>query len=381
MKADVLIIGGGIIGLSVAYHIARRSPSSEVVVLEREAMVGTGATAKATGGMRHQFASEANILLSLISIAAYRRYRDEMGVDIEFEPHGYLFVTTDPQKMQHLANSVDLQRRLGVNSRVVTPRDASTLLPALKHEDLIGGSFCGDDGSGNPYAATMGYYRRAREMGASVRLQEEVVAIEPGTSITVRTRQETYTAAVVVDAAGPFADQVASMVGLDIPAHPFRRQVVVCAPLEELVPPVPFTVDLDTGWYVHRQVEGALLMGGTDRDARPGTDEIVDWDQVDVVADAAARRVPVLEKARVMRVYAGVRSLTPDDHAILGPTPQVPGFYLAVGLGGHGFMHAPAVGQVMAEVILDGTSTSVDLRAFSLERFQQTRAKEEAIQF
>jgi sarcosine oxidase subunit beta len=380
MNADVLIIGGGIIGLSVAYHVARRAPSSQVIVIEREAMVGQGATAKATGGMRHQFSTEANIRLSLLSIAAYHRFREEMGIDVELESHGYLFVTADPHKMDRLAESVDLQRRLGVNSRTLTPRETAGLLPALKHADLVGGSFCGDDGSGNPYAATMGFYRQLRARGVAVRLQEEVVAIEPGPPLRVRTPVETYTAPVVVNAAGPFADHVASMLGLDVPAHPFRRQVVVCAPLDELPPPVPFTVDLDTGWYVHRQVDGALLMGGTDREARPGTDEIVDWEQVSVVAEAAARRVPVLEQARVVRAYVGARSLTPDDHAILGPAAQVPGFYLAAGLGGHGVMHAPAVGQIMAEVILDGTSTTVDLRAFSLDRFQ-ARATEEAIKF
>jgi sarcosine oxidase subunit beta len=378
MNADVLVIGGGIIGLSVAYHVVKRSPSTKVVVLEREAMVGQGATAKATGGMRHQFSTEANIRLSVESIGAYRRFRDEMGVDVEYEPHGYLFVTTDPKKMESLRAGVALQRRLGVNSRTLAPAEAAEILPSLKHADLVGGSFCGDDGSGNPYAATMGFYRQARERGVTVLLNHEVKAIEPGPPITLRTAAETFTAPIVVDAAGPFADRVASMAGIDLPAHPFRRQVVVCAPMSELPPPVPFTVDLDTGWYVHRQSDGMLLMGGTDRAARPGTDEVVDWNQVDVVAGAATIRVPVLENARVLRAYAGARSLTPDDHAILGPIGTVPGFFVAAGLGGHGFMHAPGVGRITADLILGGTSE--DLRAFSPDRFG-AHAAEEAITF
>jgi sarcosine oxidase subunit beta len=376
MKADILIVGGGIIGLSIAYHVVARAPAKTVVVLERESMVGQGATAKATGGMRHQFSTEANIRLSQLGIAAYRRFREEMGIDVEFEPHGYLFVTADPQRMEKLAASVDLQRRLGVSSQILAPEQAARLMPGLKHADLVGGSFCGDDGSGNPHAATMGYYRRARERGVMVRLNEEVEAIEPGPPFAVRTRGDTHAAPIVVDAAGPYADRVAAMVGVDVPALPYRRQVVVCAPLEQLSGPVPFTVDLDTGWYLHRQVDGALLMGGTDRATRPGTEEVVDWEQVDVVANAAASRVPFLEQARVIRAYVGVRSLTPDDHAILGPVPQLPGFYLAAGLGGHGFMHAPAVGQIMAEVIIDGTSRAADLRAFSLDRFRVVAAHE-----
>jgi sarcosine oxidase subunit beta len=332
--------------------------------------------------MRHQFSSEANIRLSQLSIAAYRRFQEEMGIDAEFDPCGYMFVTGRKETQQRLAASIALQQRLGVGSKLLSPQQAWERMPQLRIDDLVASTFCGEDGTANPYAALSAYFRRFLDLGGLVRLQEEVVAIEPQSSVfTVRTTRETYQTPAVVNAAGAFADQVAALAGVALPAKPFRRQIVVSGPLKELTDSIPFLVDLDTGWYLHKQRDGHLLMGGTDRDTRAGTEEIVDWDQVDVLAHAATHRVPVLERARVIRVYVGIRSLTPDDHAILGSIHDVPGFYMAVGLGGHGFMHAPAVGILMSEVILDGHASTLDLEPFRLERFRELDHEEEVIRF
>ena len=381
MNTDVVIIGGGIIGLSVAYHLTR-SPGVDVVVLERAAMVGLGATAKATGGMRHQFSTEGNVLLSVHSFAAYRRFPEEMGADIEFEPTGYLFVTSDEARRGRLEAGVALQRRLGVDSRMVTPAEAGRLFPALRSDDLAGGTFCPEDGAGNPYAACMAYYHKSLQQGVKVRLNEDVRGITPGeVSLRVHTEAGTYDAPVVVNAAGALADQIAAMVGVELPARPFRRQIVVGAPHPALARGIPFLVDLETGWYLHRASDGSLLMGGTDRDSHPGTDEVVDWDQAQVLMAAAVRRVPVLEQAKIVRAYVGIRCLTPDDHAILGPVPGVPGFHLAVGLGGHGFMHAPATGMLVSEVIRDGRARTIELSPFRYERFGARAGTEEAMKF
>jgi sarcosine oxidase subunit beta len=380
VTGDVIVIGGGIIGLSVAYHLTRR-PGLRVLVIEREATVGMGATSKATGGMRHQFSTEGNILLSVHSFAAYRRFPEEMGVDIEFEPCGYLFVTARPERLKQLEDAVALQRRLGVDSRLVSPAEAGTLFPALRADDLAGGTYCPQDGAGSPYAACMAYYHKCLEQGVVLRLRERVRAMERGTPFRVLTDEGTYEAPVVVNAAGAHADEIAAMVGVSLPAKPFRRQIVVGAPHEALPRGIPFLVDLETGWYLHRAADGHLLMGGTDHRSHPGTDETVDWEQARVLMAAATARVPVLEQAAIVRAYVGIRSLTPDDHAILGPVPSVPGFYLAAGLGGHGFMHAPAVGLIVSEVIRDGRARTIDLHPFRYDRFEQGEAAGEAIKF
>jgi len=197
----------------------------------------------------------------------------------------------------------------------------------------------------------------------------------------VTTSREEWSAPIVVDCAGPHADEIGAMAGVDIPSKPYRRQVMVLEPLPDLPPVFPLIVDLDTGFYVHRQGLSAVLMGGTDKDIKPGHDTTVDWDAFDAVFRAAALRVPPLAEARVMRAYAGVRDLTPDYHGILGPAPPAPGFHVACGFSGHGFMHSPAIGILMTEMLLDGRAGSMDIQALSLDRFAAGRLRAEANMF
>lgn len=369
-SADVLIIGGGIVGLSIAYHLARRGARG-VVVLERAGQVGTGSTAKATGGIRHQFSTEINVRLTQLSLPAFARFEEEMGEPVDFVQHGYLFVTTRAERAEVMRAGLRLQQHLGVPSRWVAPDEAAVLFPDLRVDDLIGGTFCALDGSASPYGAVQGYLRRCRALGVRVLTDHEVVGIEvfAGRVRGVRTASGAFACPVVVNAAGPRARDVAAMAGVDLPVHPYRRQVFVMAPVAGLHRGAPLTVDLDTEWYLHQDRSGALYMGGTDKDTRPGLEEVVDWNGFDAVAQAALRRVPRTRDARVARAYAGIRSLTPDLHAILGSVAQVAGFYCANGFSGHGFMHAPAVGQLLAEEILDGRATTLDTSPLSLSRF------------
>ncbi len=379
--ADVLIVGAGVIGLSVAYHLARRAPL-RIAVLERAAQPGTGETAKATGGIRHQFSTEVNVRLTQLSLPAFQRFEEEMGEPVDLVQHGYLFLTTREDAAAVMRAGVELQQRLGVPSRWVTPAEVRDLFPAVRTDDLLGGTFCPLDGSASPYGAVQGYLRRCRDLGVHVVLSEEVAGIEvqDGRVRGVRTASGGYAGPVVVNAAGPYARGVAAMAGVDLPVSPFRRQVFVMTPLPELGRGRPLTIDLDTGWYLHQDRAGALYMGGTDKDTRPGVDEVVDWDGFDAVAEAALRRIPATAGARVVRAYAGIRSLTPDHHAILGPVPGLSGFYCANGFSGHGFMHAPAVGLLMAEEILDGGARTLDLTPLRITRFAGgTRA--EAVAF
>ncbi len=380
--ADVLVIGGGVIGASVAYHLLERDPRLRVILLERHAP-GAGATSKATGGVRHQFSTETNVRLTLLSYPYFTAARERFGRPVDFVAHGYLFVTGTVAALAESVKSVELQRSLGVRSRMLAPAEMALMLPALITDDLLGGSFCADDGSADPFGLLQAFLSVARRRGLDVRAGEGVVGvIRVGGRVTgVRTARDDYAAPVVVNCAGPHADEVGALAGVEIPSKPFKRQVLVTEPLPGFPDVFPLIVDLDTGWYVHRQGASAVLMGGTDKDRQPGHDTTVDWDAFDLVFRAAARRVPPLAEARVMRAYAGVRDLTPDYHGILCEAEEARGFYIACGFSGHGFMHAPAIGLLMAELILDGGARSVDIEPLSLARFTRGRGQAETNMF
>lgn len=382
--ADVVIVGAGIIGLSTAYHLVARQPGLRVVVLEREAEVGTGATAKATGGIRHQFGTEVNVRLTQLSYPEFVRFPEEHGRQIGFRAHGYLFVASSAESWRALRANAALQLRLGVPTRLVQSAEMGRLFPELRTDDLFGGAFCALDASANPSDALQGYLSSARARGVDVIRNAPVTAVETnGGAITgVRTRETGYATDVVVNAAGPYVADVAALAGVELPAKPFRRQVFVMAHDARVPRGLPLTVDMDTGWYVHQDGSGRLLFGGTDKDSRPGLEPTVDWDGFDEVAAAAVTRVPALaERAQVARAYAGIRTLTPDHHAIVGPVPDLAGFIVASACNGHGFMHAPAVGTLVAEEILDGRARSLDLAPTSLARFARGATTDESVTF
>jgi sarcosine oxidase subunit beta len=381
--ADVVIIGAGILGGSVAYHLLERDPRLRVVVLEKEAEPGTGATAKATGGVRFQFSTRANVQLTQLSYRYFTHDREILGCSVDFIRHGYLFVTADPATLEQCRRNVESQRELGVPSELLAPPEIQRHLASLVTADLVGGTFCPDDGSADPHSLLAGFLAVARSRGLRLLTGEPVIAVtKSGERVTgVRTPHEEWSAPIVIDCAGPHADEIGALAGVDIPSRPYRRQVMVTEPLPELPPVFPLVVDLDTGFYVHRQGLSAVLMGGTDKDIKPGHDTTVDWEAFGAVFRAAALRVPPLADARVMRAYAGVRDLTPDYHGILGPAAQAPGFHVACGFSGHGFMHAPAIGILMAEMLLDGHAGSMDIAPLSLDRFAAGRLRAEANMF
>ncbi|HLN13041.1 MAG TPA: FAD-dependent oxidoreductase [bacterium] len=377
-RADVVIIGGGVVGCSIAYHLLRRDRGLRVTLLERESMLGTGSTAKAAGGIRAQFTTEANIRLSQLSIPEYRAFEDATGYSVHFRQNGYLFLTATPSILESLRDGVALQRSFGVPSEIIGPRDAAQLVPGLRTDDLIGAAYCAEDGSAEPAAAVQGYSARARTWGAEIRFEQEVVGFRTtGGRVTgVRTPTDAFEAGTVVIAAGPYSAEIARLAGVDVPAQPFRRQVCVVARVPELDVELPLTTDTETGFNMHRTGRGDLLLGGTDKDTRPGFGLDVDMDGVERVLTAAARRIPSLMHAPLRRTYVGLRALTPDYHPILGRVEGVDGLVLACGDNGKGFMHAPAIGRLISEEILDGAATSLDPAPFRLGRFAGELHKE-----
>jgi sarcosine oxidase subunit beta len=379
---DAVVIGGGIIGFATAAELVRRA-KPRTLILEKESEVGTGATSKATGGIRHQFSTEVNVRLTQLSYQTFLTFADEMGQDIGFRAHGYLMVASTPASWDALRRSAELQQRLGVPTEVLTPQQARDHLGPLRVDDLLGATFCALDASASPTDALQGYRKFAREHGIEVRTGEAVTAIDvrAGRVEAVRTSGGTYPTQLVVDAAGPYLADVARLVGLDVPARPFRRQIFVVAPVAQFPRHAPLLVDLDSGWYVHQDSGGTLLLGGTDKNSRPGLEPVVDWDAFDLVAEAASRRMPTIAPLMQLRsAYCGIRTLTPDFHGIAGRTP-VRGFFLASNCNGHGFMHAPGLARVLAEEIIDGAVRSLDMTPLRLERFANAKPHAEAMMF
>jgi len=323
------------------------------------------------------------VRLTQLSYRYFIHDREILGHSVDFVRHGYLFVTTSPATLEQSRRSVDLQRGLGVGSEVLTPAEIQRHLAPLVTDDLMGGTFCADDGSADPYSMLQGFLSVGKARGLRLLTDCAVTGLvkTAGRVTGVRTRHGDWSAPIVIDCAGPHADEIGAMAGVDIPSRPYRRQVMVTEPLPILPAVFPLVVDLDTGFYVHRQGLSAVLMGGTDKDIKPGHDTTVDWEAFDAVFRAAALRVPPLADAQVMRAYAGVRDLTPDYHGILGPVRDAPGLHVACGFSGHGFMHAPAIGILMTEILLDGRASSMDIGALSLDRFGAGALRAEANMF
>lgn len=243
--ADVVIIGGGIIGMSIGYHLVSLHPGLSVVLLEKNAFPGQGSTAKATGGIRCQFSTRINVLLTKASLPTFQNFKEEMGQDVGFRPHGYLFVTADPGRLAVLERNVALQNACGVPSRLVGPEEIRELNPAFRVDDLLGGAFCPWDGSASPADTLAGFQARGRERGLQVLVEHEVTAIlvEGGRAKGVRTGRGDFYAGAVVNASGPWCRQVLAGIGLEIPALPYRRQVFAAAPMDGVAgdPPSPST--------------------------------------------------------------------------------------------------------------------------------------------
>jgi sarcosine oxidase subunit beta len=380
---EIVVIGAGIVGISIAYHLARKAPGARIVVLERESRPGLGATSKATGGIRQQFSTEVNVRISQLGHAEYSHFRETHGQDIGFRQQGYLFVTTSAEKWDGLRHAAAMQQTLGVPTQVLDPASAGKLMPQLRTDDLLGATYCAIDASANPSDALNGYLASARGLGVELVSGAEVTGIDVsgGKVAGVFTTSARYAADVVINAAGSRVRDVAAFVGIDVPAHPFQRQVFVMERVEGVPLGLPMTIDLDSGWYVHQETGGRLIFGGTDKATRQGIVPEVDWTGFDLVARAALTRVPAIaQRAQVVRAYAGIRTLTPDHHAILGAT-RVSGFVLASSCNGHGFMHAPGVGQLIAEHVVDGRATTVDITPLSLERFATGGLVREAVTF
>ena len=323
-----------------------------------------------SGTIRAQFPTETEVRFSLEAIGVFERFQEEFGVDIGYRRIGYLFLVSDPADLAGFRERMALQRRLGVDVREITPADAKAIVPALRVDDLIAAVWGPTDGMAGPAEVTAGFARRARELGARIVEGVEVTAItvERGRAQGVKTSAGSVSAPVVINAAGPAAARVGRLAGVAVPVQPRRRHIFYTEPFPEIPGPVPLTTDRASGFYFRKEMEQLLLSPGDVEDIGEDFTVPVDRARIDETVEKALHRVPIVEKARIAGGWAGLRPLTPDDHAIIGWAPGVAGFFLAVGFGGHGFQHSPATGRHVAAWIVDG-KPAMDLSLFDPGRF------------
>jgi sarcosine oxidase subunit beta len=418
--AEVVIIGSGIVGSSVAYHLAEQG-CTNVLVIEREAHQGKGSTGKSMGGVRAQFSTPVNIQMSRYSIDFFSRFDEVVGHPADYHAHGYLFCATTEHHLEYLRANRERQLALGVkNVELVSRANIAKFVPQLRVNDILGGTFCPTDGFVDPHSVMMGFMLKARERGVRLWLETQVTGIdvdpalagtrvhgtagvsagtaeagsagilpamsaqrETGRHITgVMTSRGFVSTRIVVNAAGPWAAEVARLAGIELPVEPLRRQLVPTEPFAVLPRHFPMVIDMSTGFHFRREGKG-ILLAWNDPEETPGFKFEFDPGFVEKILARAADRVPALAEAEVnpRRAWAGLYEMTPDHHAIISPAPGVAGLYFVNGFSGHGVMHSPAAGRITADLIVHGHSDLVDTTSLNVERFAAGRLLEETAVF
>lgn len=361
------------VGCSIAWHLASLGVR-DVLIVEKLTAPGQGSTSKANGGIRAQFATAVNIGMSLYSIAAFERFAEETGGDCGLRQAGYLFMTATPEGQDHLRRNYELQKALGVPNSWLDAAGVLELAPFARSDDLRAGTFSPKDGFIDPHGSTFGYLRAAQRLGVEVATNSEVLEVthDSGRVNGVRTSGGPISTRIVVNAAGPYAGELARRAGVTLPIEPYRR-MLACTEEVGIAPPViPMTIDLDTGVLIRREGR-AIVLGYSDPNDPPGFDTSFDPAFIEVVAERSLHRFPFLAEAEISprRCWAGLYPETPDHHAILGEHPDLGGFYIAAGFGGHGLMHAPATGRSIAELVALGKCSFMDISPLRPQRFAE----------
>jgi sarcosine oxidase subunit beta len=378
-SADVVIIGGGIVGSSIAYQLTLAG-CRNVAILERESSQGKGSTGKSMGGVRAQFSGVESIRMSLYSIPFFRDFEQVMGHPSGYRAQGYLFVATTARHLDYLRTNFNLQVATGLTTAsLVTREDIVKMVPQLRSDDIVGGSFCSTDGFVDPYSVMTGFTLRAIDQGAQLVRDAEVTGLSMDARgiASVETTQGSIATRTVVNAAGAWSAQIAKMAGLDLPVEPLRRMLVPTEPFDKVAPGAPMVVDMSTGFHFRPEGLG-LLLAWNDPEEKPGYKTTVDRGFIEKILTHAVSRVPVFEELEVnpSRAWAGLYEMTPDHHPVLGASP-VGGLYFATGFSGHGVMHSPATGTILADLILKGTTDLIDAKLLDYARFAEGRLIEE----
>jgi sarcosine oxidase subunit beta len=377
--ADIVVVGAGAIGTSIAYHLALLGAGS-VLVVEMADSACTGATAACAGGFRHQFSSRINVELSRASIALMGKLEDTLGARLDIITDGYLFLARSVERYNELVVSVGLLSEMNIEVELLSPTEAASLIPGLNVADIVGATFCPRDGIADPFGLTFGYLQGARALGVEAQFGTEVrgIRLQGGSVTGVETGDGFIPSNIVINAAGPWAARLAQSASVSLPVVPLRRSVVLTSDFPGRPDRHTLVVDTQTGFYFHREGPGVLMGMGSKREV-PGFDWELPADFLeDELIPAAIRTLPALEAAGVVKSWSGFYEMTPDAHPILGPVPEVGGLWLANGFSGHGFQQAPIVGLLTAEWIRYGWPRTMDISSLQLSRFERGELLSEA---
>ena len=373
-RAEVIVVGGGVMGLSAAFHLAEAGV--DVLLVERDEL-GSGSTCRAAGGVRAQFSDPANVELARRSLAAYERFGQRPGAEIDLRQHGYLFLLDDEADVAAFEAGVRLQNELGVPSRMLTVDQALELSPLVVGDGLLAAAFSPTDGHCTPEAVVQGYAGGARALGARIWQHCAVTGIEvvDGVITGVQTTQGLVDTSTVVVTAGAWSAAIGEMAGVPLPVVPLRRQIIVTSELSDLPADLPMTIDFGTTFYFHPEGPG-LLVGMSDPDQEPGFHLGTGDEWLPALAEAVQRRAPSLADVGIAHRWAGLYEMSPDHNALIGEAPDVGRLLYATGFSGHGFLQGPAVGEVLRDLVL-GVPPVVDVAGLSADRFAASSERPE----
>ncbi len=365
-SADVVIIGGGVVGVSAAFHLAEAG--AQVVLFERD-QLGSGSTSKAAGGVRAQFSDPLNIRIAQRSLELFKDFPNRPGWEIDLHEVGYLFLLTREAEVEAFTRNVALQNELGVPSRIITPAEAKELCPLLEVDDVLAATYSPEDGHATPESVVMGYAYAARQFGAQLLTGHEVEAIEhrDGRISAVRANGRTVQTDTVICAAGAWSRHAGALAGVELPVSPLRRQVLFTEPMDNLPKRIPLTIDFSSTFYFHGEGPG-LLFGMSDPTETPGFNLETTDTWIPALLEAAERRAPRVAAAGIQGGWAGLYDMSPDHNAIIGEAEDVSSFLYATGFSGHGFLQGPATGEILRDLVLE-RPTFVDVAPLSVDRF------------
>lgn len=371
-SAEIVVIGGGVVGCSIAYHLARNG-MKDVVVLERS-FLASGSTGRCGAGVRQQWGTEMNCRLSTGSCRDLETMNEDLEYvsDIEFKQGGYLLVAYTESQVEQFKKNIELQNSLGIDSRLVTPQEAKEIVPHLNIEPLLAATFYHKDGHANPFHVTQAYADAARRLGVEINTYTTVIEIltENGKVSGVRTDKGDISCKVIVDAAGGQAHLIAQMAGVELPSYSERHQILVTEPVDAFQGPMVMSFHHNT--YCQQSPHGSFIMGLGDPNEPKGQEIRSSWQFLKEMSDKITAMLPPLRDLRIVRQWAGLYHLTPDKQPILGSTPQLDGFEMALGFSGHGFMIAPMTGRLMAAHILGLAHPDLEIvEKLNVSRFER----------